>query len=39
VTADIDVHSMGCGWTAEPYQTHPTLASISVAGETGNAEE
>ena len=29
VTASVDVHSMGCGWTAEPYQTHPTVDSVS----------
>eukprot|EP01051_Picozoa_sp_SAG22_P000928 SAG22_NODE_30_length_28348_cov_12.488584_25_plen_118_part_00 len=27
-TADVEVHSMGCGWTAEPYQAHPTEKSI-----------
>ena len=29
VSADIEVHSMGCGWTAEPYQTNPTMESVS----------
>jgi hypothetical protein len=29
VTASIDVWAMGCGWTAEPYQTHPTVETIS----------
>ena len=28
-TASVDVFSMGCGWTAEPYQPHPTEESIS----------
>ena len=23
LTASIDVHSMGCGWTAMPYCEHP----------------
>ena len=27
--ADIEVHSMGCGWTMEPYQAHPTVESVS----------
>ena len=28
--ADVAVYSMGCGWTAEPYQTNPTEESIGV---------
>jgi len=28
LTASADVFSMGCGWTAEPYQPHPTMESI-----------
>ena len=29
LTASIEVFGMGCGWTAEPYQTHPTVESVS----------
>ena len=29
ITADVDVFSMGCGYTKDPYQPHPTLESIS----------
>ena len=29
LSASADVFSMGCGWTQEPYQPHPTLDSIS----------
>jgi sucrose-6-phosphate hydrolase SacC (GH32 family) len=29
VTASVDVHSMGCGWTNPPYQPHPTMDSVS----------
>ena len=41
VFADVEVHSMGCGWTAVPYQTSPTIESISVYGTFGdeNAEQ
>jgi hypothetical protein len=29
ITADIDVWSMGCGWTNPPYQPNPTMDSVS----------
>jgi len=29
ITASVDVFSMGCGWTEEPWQPHPTLESLS----------
>jgi len=28
LTASADVFSMGCGWTGQPYQPHPTMESI-----------
>ena len=34
LTADVEVHSMGCGWTADPYQTNPTMESLSTLATT-----
>ena len=38
LTADVEVHSMGCGWTAEPYQTNPTMESVSTLATTNHLQ-